>query len=250
MIRVALGIPDVEDTKPMRNIRRLLIRLGEMIHLSREDDYWFMTLPEILRRVLRCWDQVIQLGKVREKERGRVLDHNPIGTSTGPEGEGQCVERGLGWSDSDEDRQSPLCDQGARLNAIWRVEKPGNLPKLEIRLKPRTVEERVEMRHEEGRLKFKKWRRFVDQQTDPSPHAHWTREDDSDPDSDSDSDSGPPSDDEEDDQLIKNGIVRTVLFHDDSSQETGGNDSATMGDIVERYQDSDPRSNKGYQNSD
>jgi hypothetical protein len=29
-----------------------LDRLSEMIHLSREDDCWFMTLPEILRRVL------------------------------------------------------------------------------------------------------------------------------------------------------------------------------------------------------
>jgi hypothetical protein len=51
-IRVALGLPSEEDTKPMKNIRKLLIRLGDMIHLAREDDYWFMRLPEILRRVL------------------------------------------------------------------------------------------------------------------------------------------------------------------------------------------------------
>jgi hypothetical protein len=33
----------------------------------------------------------------------------------------------------------------------------------------RTVEERIEMRHETGRFRFKKWRRFVNQELSPSP---------------------------------------------------------------------------------
>jgi hypothetical protein len=40
----------------------------------------------------------------------------------------------------------------------WTVEKQGPLPKLEIQLKARTVEERIEIRHVEGRLRLKKWR--------------------------------------------------------------------------------------------
>jgi hypothetical protein len=51
-IRSALGIPSDEDTLALTTTRTLLTRLGEMIFLSREDDYWFVTLPEILKRIL------------------------------------------------------------------------------------------------------------------------------------------------------------------------------------------------------
>jgi hypothetical protein len=51
-IQVALRAPIENDTLPMKNIRRLLLRLGEMVRLSREGDYWFVTIPEILRKIL------------------------------------------------------------------------------------------------------------------------------------------------------------------------------------------------------
>jgi hypothetical protein len=169
------------------------------------------TIPNI-----RMLGSDIQAGEVdRAEERRRVLDYSTIGQVTDLKREIDQHEGRLGNIDSVEDRQSDSRNHGIKV----AVEK---LPESEIGLKSRTVEERIELRHTEGRLRFKKWRKFVGQERKTSPLIHWSREDDSDSDSDSDSysdsESGPPSDDEEDEQPIRNGVIRTVSFHDDPTK--------------------------------
>jgi hypothetical protein len=56
---------------------------------------------------------------------------------------------------------------------------------------PRTVEERIEIKHAEGQSRFKKWRRFVTQVQEPSPLSETGEKEE-------ELDSGPPSDEEDD----------------------------------------------------
>jgi hypothetical protein len=107
-----------------------------------------------------------------------------------------------------------------------KSEKPEMLSKA-----PRTVEERIELKHAAGRLKFKRWRRFVNQEQEPSPLTE-TREEEEESSLEEESDSEPPSDDEDDGQSIRNGIVRTVSFHDDQDQDLEGDDSKNVGGEV------------------
>jgi hypothetical protein len=73
--------------------------------------------------------------------------------------------------------QNPIdiCDRSPK-STTRLIQKPSALPKLEIQLrtsesavKSRTVGERIELRHSEGRSRFKKWRRYRIQKELSSP---------------------------------------------------------------------------------
>jgi hypothetical protein len=123
------------------------------------------------------------------------------------------------------------------------IENPLPPRKLDIQLRarpgPRTVEERIETKHAAGRLRFKKWRGFVNQEQEPSPLSDTEEEEEL--------DSGPPSYEEDDEQLIRNGIVRTVSFHDSQEPETEGDDSRNVGKEVGKDQAQSNDDGMGHQ---
>jgi hypothetical protein len=134
------------------------------------------------------------------------------------------------------------------------VEKPGPVKKLEIQLRDmrgpggiRTVEERIEMSHRPGREIFRKWRKFINPERCLSPLVPLKpRECEEEEDSDEDQDSGPPSDDEHEDESVGlftiNRIVcgnkQSVPYCDDHREEPQGDHSVGMGQEVGRHPNS------------
>jgi hypothetical protein len=56
-VQTALGPSDPQGPKDLEKTRRLLRRLGNMLHLSRESEYWNIVLPAMLKRLReRLWE--------------------------------------------------------------------------------------------------------------------------------------------------------------------------------------------------
>jgi hypothetical protein len=56
-MQTALGPSDPQGPKDLEKTRRLLRRLGDLLHLSRASDYWNIVLPAMLKRLReRLWE--------------------------------------------------------------------------------------------------------------------------------------------------------------------------------------------------
>jgi hypothetical protein len=56
-VQTALGPSDPQGSKDLEKTRRLLRRLGNMLHLSRESEYWNIVLPAMSKRLReRLWE--------------------------------------------------------------------------------------------------------------------------------------------------------------------------------------------------
>jgi hypothetical protein len=109
----------------------------------------------------------------------------------------------------------------------WEIKKPGNLPKLEIKLKEAWIwgptqaatEAIKERRHVEGHRRFKRWRRFRNQAEIDSP-------------------------------LIQELTEESDLSNDDSSGDRSGIDTTSVENHVDRVQKPGPASDERHQDSD